>query len=187
MKEALRSTAEAPHVRRTEVEPSMGLDLSGMSARELLRLFAGVMEALRDRGAVKTGNNPVADYAELLVCRAFGLEGQVNSNQGFDARDSTTGDRYEVKARRVTVHNKPTRLSPLRDFDKHHFDYLVVVTFTPDFSVERAVRLPWASVEAVSSHNAHLNGRVVFLRDALWCAEGVEDVTERLRVAEAAV
>jgi hypothetical protein len=54
-------------------------------------LYASVLRTLRDRGVVRTGNNPAGDYAELLVCKAFGLEGQRNSNQGFDARCPSTG------------------------------------------------------------------------------------------------
>lgn len=165
----------------------MTFDLGGMSGRELLRLHGSVLEALRDKGVVKTSNNPVADYAESLVCSALGLVGQANSNKGFDAEDLATGERYEVKARRLTPHGKPTRLSPLRDFEGQHFHFLVVVLFAPDFSVGRAVKLPWSSVTACSSHNAHVNGRVVFIGDSLWNAPGASDVTERLRAAEAVV
>jgi hypothetical protein len=162
-------------------------DLSGMNARGLLALYSDVLEALREREIVKTANNPVGDYAELLVSRALGLDIQTNSNQGFDALDPATGDRYEVKARRFTPHNKPTRLSPLRDFGAHLFDHLVVVLFASDVGVERAVQIPWGSVEGVSSHNAHVNGRVVFLRDALWNADGAVDLSGRLRDVAAGV
>jgi hypothetical protein len=162
----------------------MIFDVSTMTGRELLRLHASILEVLRDRKIVKTSNNPVADYAELLVCRALRLVGQANSNKGFDAEDTTTGERYEIKARRITAHNKPTRFSPLRDFDGHHFDFLVAVLFASDFSVYRAVRLPWSSVSLVSSHNTHVNGRIVFVSDDLWNAPGALDVTDQLRRVE---
>ncbi len=165
----------------------MSFDPRGMSGLELLRLHASVLEALRARELVRTSNNPVADYAEFLVCRALGLVSQPNSTKGFDAEDPVTGERYEIKARRGTIHNKPTRFSPLRDFDSQHFEYLVAVLFAPDFSVARAVKVPWGSIERCSSHNAHVNGRIVFVGDALWQAASAADVTDKLREVEVVV
>jgi hypothetical protein len=163
------------------------IDLTDVSGRELLRLYARVLEALREKKIVKTSNNPVADYAELLVCRALGLRQLTNSNKGFDAEDPTTSERYEIKARRSTIHHKPTRLSPLRDFEEQHFHFLVVVILRTDFAIERAIRIPWSAVEAVSRENRHVNGRIVFLGEALWNAPEALDITDRLRSVEGAL
>jgi hypothetical protein len=165
----------------------MAVDLSRMNSRELLSLYADVLEALRSGGCVRSANNPVADYAELLVARAFDLAVETKSNKGFDALEPITRERYEVKARRIATHSKPTRFSPCRDFGQHHFDYLVALLFEEDFSVSRAIRLSWEQVERISKYNAHLNGNVVFINDALWRGEGHEDVTERLQAAQEAL
>ena len=166
----------------------MTIDLKLMSGRELLRLYGDVLEALREKNIVKTANNPVADYAELLVCRALGLRQQANSNKGFDAEDPTTGERYEIKARRRTVHNvRPTRLSPIRNLEEQHFQFLVVVQFNPDFTVERAVRLPWGAIQFVSSNSRHVSGRIVSMGDAVWDRPDALDITERLRAVETAI
>ncbi len=165
----------------------MRIELDDMRSRELLKLYADVLEALRSNGYVRSANNPAADYAELLVARAFGLDIESKSNKGFDALDPVSGERYEVKARRATAHNKPTRLSPCRDFDHHHFDHLVVVLFEADFAIERAVSIPWARVEQISKYSAHLNGNVVFVNEALWSGDGHEDVTGRLRAVQASL
>ncbi len=160
-------------------------DLEKMGGRDLLRLYAEVLEALRGRDYVRSANNPVADYAEKLVCAALGLEPAQKSNKGFDAQDPQTEERYEVKARRITSHNKPARFSPLRDFEAQHFDYFVAVLFESDFSVQRAVKIPWASItDELSSHNAHVNGRVVYVRDSLWTAPGAVEITKCLQQAE---
>lgn len=160
------------------------LDLDGFAVRDLLRSYARILEELRARDVVKTANNPVADYAELLVSRALGLDRQPSSNKGFDAVDPSNGDRYEVKARRITAHNKASRLSPLRDFDSRHFEYLAVVLFAADFSVQKGVLLPWESVTSCSLHSKHVNGRLVVVGDALWKANGLRDITDLLQDAE---
>lgn len=41
-------------------------DLGARTPLDLLRLQAGAVEELRRRGIVRTGNNPVGDYADRL-------------------------------------------------------------------------------------------------------------------------
>ena len=163
-------------------------DLEKLGGRDLLRLYAEVLEALRGRDYVRSANNPVADYAEKLVCVAFGLDPAPKSNKGYDARDPQTGERYEIKARRVTPHNKPTRFSPLRDFEAQHFDHLVAILFNSNFSVHQAVKVPWAAInDEMSFHSEYVNGRIVYVRDVLWTAAGAVDITSNLRQAESAI
>jgi hypothetical protein len=165
----------------------MNISLDQMGSLELLRLYSAVLEELRQRGITRTANNPVSDYAELLVCKALNLERQTSSNKGFDAIDPRTHERYEIKSRRASVHRRPRRASPLRDLDDHLFDFLVVVLFSRDFLVEWAVRIPWSSVKTVSRYNAHLNGHIVFLNDSLWAAEDLLNLTEAVRAAQRGV
>ena len=47
--------------------------LGRLKSRKLLTLYGKVMSELRRRGIVRSGNNPVADLAELLVSKAFKL------------------------------------------------------------------------------------------------------------------
>lgn len=72
------------------------LDLGGISTPNLLLLSGGVIEELRRRRVVRTTNNPVADYAEYLAARAFGLVLAGRSESGYDATDAK-GRRYQVK------------------------------------------------------------------------------------------
>ena len=82
-------------------------------------------------------------------------------------------------------YNKPTRFSPLRDFEAQHFDYLVAILFNSDFSVHRAAKIPWAAIsDEMSFHSDYVNGRVVYVRDALWTAPEALDITSNLRQAE---
>jgi hypothetical protein len=86
----------------------------------LLRVYGGVLSELRRHGVVRTRN---ADYSESLVAKALGLDLQPNSTAGFDALDAAKR-RYEIKGRRLSSSNKSCRLSPLRNLDAGHFDYL---------------------------------------------------------------
>lgn len=79
-------------------------DMKRASTRELLTLFARVLEHLRDREVVRSGNNPVADYCESLVVKALNLKRLGGSNKGCDAVDHLNGTRYEIKGRRITKH-----------------------------------------------------------------------------------
>jgi hypothetical protein len=56
-----------------------------MSPAGLLKLHGAVSAELRRRGICRSGNNPVADYAEGLVALRLGLRLAPNSTAGFDA------------------------------------------------------------------------------------------------------
>lgn len=47
------------------------LDPTAFSTPELLRCFADILDELKQRGIVRTRNNPVADYAEWLTKPRF--------------------------------------------------------------------------------------------------------------------
>lgn len=46
--------------------------LSDLSVSEILALHSNTLIALRDRGVVRSGNNPTGDLAEYLFCKTFG-------------------------------------------------------------------------------------------------------------------
>jgi hypothetical protein len=156
-------------------------DLSGLSARELLGLHAKVSAELRKQGICRSGNNPVADYAEMLVSKALGLTLAPGSTTGFDATDSR-GRCYEIKARRTTALSNPTMLSAIRGLEKRHFAFLVAVIFQEDYSVQRAVLLPHSSVVKIARHRTHVNAHIVMLAD-MWRVAGGRDITEQVATA----
>lgn len=55
------------------------MDLKSLTEVELLQMHVGIIKELKDRGVVRTGNNPIGDYTEWLVCSRLGLELQPNS------------------------------------------------------------------------------------------------------------
>ncbi|WP_311957757.1 hypothetical protein [Halomonas garicola] len=125
-------------------------DLALLTDDQLLRLYASVLRVLKNRGVTRSTNNPVADYAEKLVAEGLNLDLVTKSNAGFDALDSASGARYEVKARRLTPENGSTQLSAIRNLDSAPFDFLVGVIFNEDFSLAYAAMLPLRAVEELA-------------------------------------
>lgn len=149
---------------------------------ELLVLHAQIGEELRDRGVVRSANNPTGDLAEYLFCRAFGWQQAPNSERGYDATGSD-GTRYQIKGRRIHRRNKSRQLSAIRDINGGHFDVLAGVLFDDDFNVMKAALIPIAFVIERSTFIAHTNSNKFMLRDDVWNAPGVRDVTAKIASA----
>lgn len=155
------------------------LELQKLGTLGLLEMFASSLDELKRRGVTRSTNNPVADYAEGLCRKALGLKLAAKSTKGHDATDRL-GRRYEIKSRRLTAHNASRQLSPMRALDEQHFDFLVGVLFGSDFAVMKACMIPYAQVKGMSKYVQHTNGWILHLRDSVWTAPEVVDVTQAL-------
>ena len=162
------------------VELAVMKDLSKLASSELLALHAEIGEALRERGVVRSSNNPAGDLAEYLFCKAFGWKQAPKSEKGYDARAADSA-RYQIKGRRPTKHNKSRQLGILRDLDKAGFEHLAGVVFCEDYRVHRAAIVPHALVLSNSTFSEHSRGWIFHLKDHVWDWDGVLDVTERLQ------
>lgn len=149
-------------------------------ALHLLRQYDQVMRELRALGVTRSANNPVADFAEYLFCQAFGWEITPKSTKGHDAKD-TAGNRFEIKARRLTQENGSRQLSAIRDLQGKHFDFLAGVLFNQDFTIFRAALVPWNVTVRRSSHVETTNSAKFILKDDVWETNGVKDVTRFLQ------
>jgi hypothetical protein len=158
-------------------------DLSQLSPLALLALHARVSEELRTRGITRSSNNPTGDLAEYLFCKAFSWNQAGNSNANIDAV-GPDGNRYQIKGRRITKFNKSRQLSAIRDFEGGHFDFLAAILFAEDYTVLRGAIIPRAVVEARAVFVKHTNSHKFILRDDVWDALGVSDVTTDLRAVQ---
>jgi hypothetical protein len=159
------------------------MNLEKMQSRELLLLYANILDELKTRKILRTKNNPVGDYAEWLVKAALGYELQTNSNSGFDAIDKD-GIRYQIKSRRITEENKSTQLSAIRNLDRKDFDFLIVVLFDREFQISRAIQLPHSTVEKHAKYRDHVNGHILHVRSTLLADSTVVDITNILKKVE---
>ena len=158
-------------------------DLNEVSQPDLLSLYCMILDELRARGVVRSTNNPVADYAEHLIAKALNLQLAAKSTTGFDATDKE-GKKYEIKARRLTPHNKSRQLSAIRGLDKGHFDYLAGVLFSDNFKVYRACLIPISVVKLLSVHREHVNAWIFHLHDSVWEVDSVVDITDMLKATQ---
>lgn len=156
------------------------MDLSGLTPPELLVLHSEVADELRRRGITRSANNPTGDLAEYLFCKAFGWTQAGNSQPNVDAI-GPDGIRYQIKGRRTTRFNKSRQLSAIRDMAGSHFDYLAGVLFNENYTIMRAAVIPHAVASARATYVEHTNSHRFLLRDDIWNAADVRDVTEELR------
>ena len=156
------------------------IDISELSPQALLVLHGRIAQELRDRGITRTLNNPTSDLAEYLFCKAFGWSQAVNSHARVDAV-APDGMRYQIKGRRMTRANASRQLGAIRDLAGGHFDFLAGVLFDEDYSVLRAAIIPCSVVVKHSSYVENTNSHKFILRDDVWKAPGVIDVTAELR------
>lgn len=171
-----------PPASPTEPQPRGG-EIANPDVAELLRQYARLMATLRDRGVLQTGNNPVSDYAEGLVARAFNLERTSGSAQGFDEIDPRTGRRVQVKARRFSGKYRNVGMGFIRGLEADLFDELVAIIFAEDFSIHLAARMPAAVVRSIAVWVPYVGAHQVRLTRSTLTAPGVEDVADKLRSA----
>jgi hypothetical protein len=156
------------------------MNLAELSAPELLALHAKVAEQLRTRGITRSANNPTGDLAEYLFCKAFGWNQVGNSRANIDAI-GPDGIRYQIKGRRITRYNSSRQLSAIRDLGGAHFDFLAGVLFDEDYGITRAALIPHAVAVERATFVKRTNSHRFLLRDEIWNAPDVRDVTTELR------
>lgn len=160
------------------------MDLHTLRDSQLLALHCQVMALLRERGVVRSSNNPVGDYTEALVAKALGVELAANSQSGYDAIGAD-GTRYQIKGRRLTVHNGSTQLSAIRNMDGAPFDQLAAVIYDGDLAVQYAGLIPILIVKQVAKYRAHTNSHTLHFRRPLLDVAGVVNITDRIRASQA--
>jgi hypothetical protein len=159
------------------------MDLIGLTPPELLALHSRVGDELRKRGITRSANNPTGDLAEYLFCKAFGWKQASNSQANVDAIGPDK-IRYQIKGRRITRFNKSRQLSAIRDLSGAHFDFLAGILFNEDFSVMSAALIPHTVVLEHASFVERTNSHRFLLRDDIWKAHSVRDVTIELQAVK---
>ncbi|HVC89100.1 MAG TPA: hypothetical protein VND66_00635 [Acidobacteriaceae bacterium] len=156
------------------------MNLTELTPPELLALHSKVGDELRRRGIIRSANNPTGDLAEHLFCKAFEWHQSSNSQANIDAV-GPDGTRYQIKGRRITHFNSSRQLSAIRELSNAHFDFLAGILFNEDYSVMRAALIPHTVVIAHASFVERTNSHRFLLRDEIWTAHNVRDVTMELR------
>lgn len=159
----------------TDAQP----DWSGLSDRQLLGAYCSLMATLKERGVVRSANNPVADYTESLVARALGLSLESQSRAGYDALDSD-GIRYQIKGRRLASRNTLPQLSAIRNLTSKPFDVLAAVAYDANLSVQYAALIPVDVVEELGRYSSHSNSHVLIFKRNLLDDPRIREITASL-------
>lgn len=72
-------------------------------------------------------------------------------------------------------------MSAIRDLHGGHFDFLAGVLFNEDYTVLRAALIPHSVAIDRAKFVEHTNSHKFMLRDDIWSAAGVKDVTPELQ------
>jgi hypothetical protein len=138
-------------------------------------MFHLILEEPRRRELVRSSNNPMADLSELIAAKALGIQLVGKSSAGHDAMNPA-GLRYQVKGRRLTVHNPSRQLS--FGLEAKLFDFVMGVLFSSDFRVARACVIPFEVVRRWAALVAKLVGHRFLLRDEVSSEPIVRDITK---------
>jgi hypothetical protein len=159
------------------------MQLARLATSTLLAHYAEVMDVLRERGVIRSSNNPVADYIEHLCELALSLTLAGKSVKGYDATDAV-GKKYEIKGRRLTDQNPSRQLGALRGLEERPFDYMAAVLFNEDFKVRKACLLPLKQVHQHSAYIKRTNSYRFLLTDSVWDLPGAVDITKKVKAAQ---
>ena len=157
------------------------MDLKSLNDKELLQFYARLMEELRDRKLIRSSNNPVSDYAEKIVCEKLKLSLAGKSSKGYDAIDENTGTKYQIKARRLTSHNRSRQLGVIRNLGQNPFDYLIAVIFNESFEPIEIWQIPLETIRKYARYSKHQNGHILVLTGNVLQDKTVTPISEWTR------
>lgn len=152
------------------------MDLTTLSALDLLALNRQTLHELKGRGLIRTFNQPQGDIAERLVADAYDGVLAPPSEKSWDVQADDR--RLQVKASVSTP-----QLSAVRSFE---FTHLIVVVLSTDTMAPLEAR-EWTKDQAISmaKHDAHTNSyRIIANRMNL---DQGRDITAAVKVAAEAL
>ncbi|MGF1751900.1 DUF6998 domain-containing protein [Vibrio cionasavignyae] len=122
-------------------------------------------------------SNIVGEYAEYLAHKHYGGKLLEISGSSADIR-TDDGKLYQVKSRKVKS-STSTQLNVIRSWE---FDYLVVILFSKDGSVKKAIEVPVEIAKEYGVANSHQNGWVITTSQKFLNDSRVKDISAKLSV-----
>lgn len=157
------------------------MDIKSLSAHDLITLQTQVLDELATRAIVLNPSQPVGDYAIHLSCKAFDLRREPPSTSGYDACDEE-GLRYQIKFKRLMAATDTRQLNAVKGIEQKKFDFLIGVLFQADMAVFRTALIPFDTVARLVDPS----GKIIILSNKVWDIDGVIDITDKLKSAQAA-
>ncbi len=136
------------------------MKLQQFSVTKLLKTYGDIIRELRNRGVVRSSNNPTADYAEYIVCKKLKLKIAPSNTKSYDALDRL-GKKYQIKSRRLTIENKTQLFGVIRDVKKANFDFVLGVIFDEDFTLKEVWKIPRSAIIRHAKYSHHQRGHII--------------------------
>lgn len=157
------------------------IDLSSLSSRELLRLYASILTELGTRRVVRSRNAPAGDLAELLVALAYHGELADRSGKSWDVRAHDMR-LLQVKCRVLPKGDRSTQFfSPFRSWDFHAAVFVTLDSETYD--VAHATEVPVDAVREIGRYTEWVKGTQIRANQQLGRLPDAVDVTADLQRA----
>jgi len=126
---------------------TLNSELSDLTDKELIDLYPSILKELKSRGIIRT-NNLIGELGEYLAANAYqknpklpNLQLNLKSTKNIDAT-SQKGERYAIKATSGNGTGVFASL-PTEEDGKVYFEYLVLVCFKKDYTLEAIYELTW--------------------------------------------
>jgi hypothetical protein len=123
------------------------MNLEALSDEQLIQTYPRLLAELKKRGIIRT-NNLIGELGEFLAVNAYNsnpslpkLQLQTASTKNIDAT-SSKGERYAIKS--VSGNATGVFSSLSTESDERMFEYLVIVKFKNDYSLEAIHEISWA-------------------------------------------
>ncbi len=123
------------------------ISTANLSDIELIELYPKLLQELKTRGIIRT-NNLIGELGEYLAANAYlknpklpNLQLNIKSTKNIDAT-SNKGERYAIKATSGNGTGVFASL-PTEDDGKVYFEYLILVLFNKDYSLQAIYELTW--------------------------------------------
>jgi hypothetical protein len=123
------------------------ISLPELSDAELIELYPALLKELKGRGIIRT-NNLIGELGEYLAASAYQnnpklpkLQLNIKSTKNIDAT-SNKGERYAIKATSGNGTGVFASL-PTENDGKVYFEYLILVVFNKDYSLQAIYELTW--------------------------------------------
>ena len=123
------------------------ISIANLTDIELIELYPRLLQELKTRGIIRT-NNLIGELGEYLAANAYqknpklpNLQLNIKSTKNIDAT-SNKGERYAIKATSGNGTGVFASL-PTEDDGKVYFEYLILVLFNKDYSLQAIYELTW--------------------------------------------
>lgn len=91
-----------------------------------------------------------------------------------------TGDKYQIKSRRLTKHNRSRQLGVIRNLDQKLFDYLIAVIFNEFLIPQEIWQIPIDMIPKYAKFSEHQNGHILILAGSILQDKKIKKTALRL-------